>query len=223
MPSRSRYRLFVILTLCDSPYIYRVGSRVSFTTAFRFNHCFTLSYLLSFRFLLMAVWMEGLVISVGAGHLQQAEEPVRREFVENYRRLVFPALGTSTGQTMWKTYRKVTRVTLWGHEHFRNNIRLFIVMEALGLGPDYYCVERTTCRMLSSRVFLLTRFLPFEKICFDTWYGLPLMGPFDMSVRARQVGDAITQHRIPPNELPNFCPACHSQFCDHAMESLSEV
>ena len=59
---------------------------------------------------LMANSAEGSIISVGVGHVLGAEESVRRAFVENYRRNLFPTLGTSTGQTMWKTYRNITRV-----------------------------------------------------------------------------------------------------------------
>ena len=84
----------------------------------------------------MASWLEESVVTVSVNHLLGANEVVRREFVENYKQDLFPALGTSTGQTMWRTYRNITRVTIWGQDHFHNNIRLFMVMEALDLGSD---------------------------------------------------------------------------------------
>ncbi len=151
-------------------------------------------------------------------YLQAAEFDVRRAFALNYIRALFPALGSSTGQTIWKTYRNIVRATLWGHEHFRNNVRLFVVLEALGLGPDYYFVQRSNSRAFADRLFLLTRFLPAQKICFDTTIGLPLGGPFERSERTRQIGVEIAARRIPLVDMPSFCPACHSQFCDHAME-----
>ena len=114
----------------------------------------------------MADWLEDTIISVGIGHVLGADESVQREFVENYKRSLFSALGTSTGQTVWKTYHNITKVTLWGHEHFCNNVRLFSVIEALDLGPDYYCVERGTNRVFNDRLFLLTRFLPDSKYAF---------------------------------------------------------
>ncbi len=171
----------------------------------------------------MANWVEESIISVGIGHVLGAEESVRRAFAENYKRNLFPSLGTSTGQTIWKTYRNITRVTLWGREHFCNNVRLFSVMEALDLGPDYYCVERGMNRAFNGRLFLLTRFLPDSKICLDTIFGVPLRGPFEGSVRASQMGAAIVNRRVPHDELPGACPACYSHFCDHAMEGLEEI
>ena len=171
----------------------------------------------------MANWAEESIITVGVGHVIGAEESVRREFVENYKRSLFPALGTTTGQTIWKTYRNITRVTLWGREHFCNNVRVFSVMKALDLGPDYYCVERGTNRAFNDRLFLLTRFLPDSKICLYATFGLPLKGPFERSAHAKQIGEAIANRKIPQDCFPSVCPACHSHFCDHAMEGLSEV
>ena len=124
---------------------------------------------------------------------------------------------------MWKTYRNITRVTIWGQEHFCNNVHLFIVMEALDLGPDYYCVERGLNRVFHDRLFLLTRFLPVSKICFNTLFDLPLRGPFERSVRASQIGVAISGRRIPYGDFPGFYPPCESHFCDHAMEGLVEI
>ena len=73
-----------------------------------------------------------------------------------YERYLFPQLGTSTAQTKWWTFCNVTRVTLWVHDHFQNNVRLFMVMEALDLGPTYYCVMRTFNPHFSGRLFLPT-------------------------------------------------------------------
>ena len=75
------------------------------------------------------------------------------------------------------TFRNVTRVTLWGHDHFRNNVRLFMVMEALDLGPTYYCVMRTFNPGFSERLFLLIQFLPHQKIYVYPYFGSPFRGP----------------------------------------------
>ena len=50
--------------------------------------------------------------------LRQASVAARRAFVASYERHLFPHLGTSTAQTKWWTFGNVTRVTLWGHDHF---------------------------------------------------------------------------------------------------------
>ena len=103
----------------------------------------------------MAVWPQLLAMSNSLQHLLQADEPVRRAFVARYERHTFPQLGTSTAQTKWWTFRNTTRVTLWGHDHFQNNVRLFMVMEALGLGPAHYCIMQTYTPTFSKRLYLL--------------------------------------------------------------------
>ena len=42
----------------------------------------------------------------------------KRAFIARYERLLFPRPGTSIAQTKWWTYRNVTRVTIWGLDHF---------------------------------------------------------------------------------------------------------
>ena len=115
------------------------------------------------------------------------------------------------------------QITVWGREHFCNNVCLFSVIEALDLGPDYYCVERAVNRVFNDRLFLLTRFLPDSKICLYNTFSLPLKGPFERSDRAKQIGEAIMSRQIPQEFFPSICPACHSRFCDHALEGLTEV
>ena len=103
----------------------------------------------------------------------------RRAFIARYERLLFPHLGTSIAQTKWWTYRNVMRVTIWGLDHFKNNVRLFMAMEALDLGLDYYCVRRNLSPIFSNRLFLLLMFLPHQKIYVHPYYGPPFGGPFD--------------------------------------------
>ena len=67
--------------------------------------------------------------------IRQANLEARRAFIAGYKCLLFPHLGTSNAQTKWWTYQNVTRETNWGREHVRNNVRLFMAMEALNLGP----------------------------------------------------------------------------------------
>ena len=81
--------------------------------------------------------LQNTIISMGVEHVLGADEVVWREFVENFKRTLFSARETSLGQTVWKTYRNITRVMPLGRDHFLNNVRLFMVKEALGLGPDY--------------------------------------------------------------------------------------
>ena len=155
--------------------------------------------------------------------LRQASVEARRAFVARYEQHLFPHLGTSAAQTKWWTYRNVTRVTLWGRDHFKNNVRLFMVIEALDLGPDYYCVMRTFNQGFADRLFLLLVFLPHQRVYVYPYYGAPFRGPFDRTVRLRRLSADIYLRRIPLNELPCHCPACHDCFCDHAMDGLEIV
>ena len=145
--------------------------------------------------------------------LHQASIKAKRAFITRYECLLFPRLGTSNAQTKWWTYHNVTRVTIWGLDHFKNNVRLFMAMEALDLGPTYYCVLRNFSPLFSNCLFLLLAFLPHQKI-----YVYPYIGPpFDRTVRLSQVGAEIYCRRIPINKMPFYC------FCDHAMDGLDKV
>ena len=148
---------------------------------------------------------------------------MKRTFLERYKRFLFPQLGSCNAQTMWKTSHNITRVTIWGQSHFRNNIRLAIVTEALGLGPQYYCIMRTFPPGFSDRVFLLIQFLPHHKVCIDPCFGTPLGGPFRRSPHAREIGEAISNRVIPLDQRPNVCFPCGTCFYDHAMEGVVDL
>ena len=66
---------------------------------------------------------------------QQADEDTKRLVMERYEQELFPNPGSSIAQTKWTTYHNLVRVTLWGRDHFCNNVCLARVLEALNLGP----------------------------------------------------------------------------------------
>ena len=98
-----------------------------------------------------------------------------------------------------------------------------MAMEALDLGPTYYCVLRNFSPIFSNRLFLLLMFLPHQKIYVYPYIGPPFGGPFDKFVCLSQIGAGIYCRHIPMEEMPLYCPACHDCFCDHAMDGLEEV
>ena len=55
-------------------------------------------------------------------HLQQTNEETRRAFAERYERRLFSLPQLTTAQTKWRSHRNIVRVTLWGRDHFWNNI-----------------------------------------------------------------------------------------------------
>ena len=128
------------------------------------------------------------VLSVITSHLLQASEEVKRDFIESYARNLFSSRGTSVDQTRWWTHHGITRVTVWGHNHFRNNVRVAMIEEALGLGPRYYCIQRSGLFEFSNRVYLLAQFLPHEKFVLYPARGPPLDGPFANSPQAIEMG-----------------------------------
>ena len=91
----------------------------------------------------MAAWQRALIIRLAIEQLQQSNEERRRDFVDRYEQRLFPRPGTSTAQTKWKAYLKILRVTLWGRDHFQNNVQLAMVCKVMGLGPRYYRMIRT--------------------------------------------------------------------------------
>ena len=77
-----------------------------------------------------------------------------------------------------------------------------MVCEALGLGPQYYCIMWSTHYGFAKRVFLLIQFLLDNKMYFYPNFGLPLRGPFDQSPRIREISVAMSQRIIPFEEGP---------------------
>ena len=98
-----------------------------------------------------------------------------------------------------------------------------MVREALGLGPQYYCIMWSGHPGFVERVFLLIQFLPHSKMCFYPHFGLRLRGPFDQSPCTREIREAMCQHIIPFTKMPLMCPACDSCFCDHVVGELVEL
>lgn len=169
----------------------------------------------------MAGMRETVALSSVIRLLQNSDDDMKRRFIERYKQLLFPESGSSVGQTVWKTWRNITRVTLWGREHFCNNVRLAMVKEALGLGPRWYCVMHTFDPIFSGRVFLLVHFLPHPKICVYPFFGITLGGnPYFLHYDLRET---IPRRVIPVNERPTMCSVCASCFCDHALEDLTEL
>ena len=98
-----------------------------------------------------------------------------------------------------------------------------MVCEALGLGPQYYCILHSVHLGFAKRVFLLIQFLPHQKMYFYPNFGLPLRGPFDQLPWTREISVAMSLCIIPFAERPLMYPACDYCFCDHVMGELVEL
>ena len=95
-----------------------------------------------------------------------------------------------------------------------------MVCEVLGLGPQYYCIMRSTHPGFAERVFLLIQFLPHSKMYLYPNFGLPLRGPFDQSLWTREISVAVSQRIIPLEKRLLMFQACDFPFCDHVMEGI---
>ena len=98
-----------------------------------------------------------------------------------------------------------------------------MIREALGLGPQYYCIMQSAHLGFAEQVFLLIQFLPHNKMYFYPNFGLPLKGPLDQSPHTREISVAMSQHIIPFAKRPLMCQACDSCLCDHVMEGLVKL
>ena len=156
-------------------------------------------------------------------HLQQTNEEVRRSFAKRYKQRLFPLSQLTTAQTKWRSHCNVIRVTLWGRDHFRNNVRIAMICEVLGLGPQYYCIMRSSHLGFAKRVFLLIQFLPHSKMYLYPNFGLPLRGPFDQPPWTREISVAMSQRVIPFQERPLMSPTCNCSFCNHIMGELVKL
>ena len=144
-------------------------------------------------------------------HLGASSPKRKRDFVALMSRLIFPREGTIGAQVKWVTRMSVTRVTVWGLEHLLNNIRLAVISEALGLGPNHYCIIRSASPNFASKVLLLVRYLPHEKMSIRP-IGPPLRGPF-MRPLWRTIGEGISRRSIPIGQTPPFYPRCYAWWC----------
>lgn len=145
-------------------------------------------------------------------HLMVSSKAKKRSFVKLMSRLIFPQEGATGAQTRWITSQSITRVTVWGQDHVLNNLRLAVIREAMGLGPHHYCIIRSAAPNFESKVLLLARYLPRERLSIRP-IGPPLGGPF-LQPHWRSLGEEICQRTTPMmRELPPMCPRCYSWGC----------
>ena len=127
------------------------------------------------------------------------------ELFQRDKKRLFPLPHFFTAQTKWRSYYNIVRVTLWDGGQFRNNVQIAMVCEAMGLGPQYYCIMQSAHPGFAERVILLIQFFPHHKMYFYPNFGLPLRSPFDQSPQTREISVAMSQRIIPFKERPLMC------------------
>ena len=88
-------------------------------------------------------------------HMEVASLETKKTLIDLYTQLFFPQPDSSWSQVMWSNRCGVTFVTIWGEEHLRNNLRLALIKEMLGLGPMKYCIVNNMMPNFESKVLLL--------------------------------------------------------------------
>ena len=151
-------------------------------------------------------------LDVAVKNLQRARLSVKMATVKKASDTIFFPEGTTRAKTIWMTKHSITRVTVWGHCHFLNNIKLAMLKEELGVGPKSYCIVRSVAPNFASKVFLLTRYLPHEKMCIFPLTHAPLKGPF-LNPRRQEIGKAIANRNPPMGIPPPFCAKCYTWWC----------
>ena len=146
-------------------------------------------------------------------HVMASNKAEKRAFVRLMTRLIFPQEGTIGSQCRWLTSWSVARMTIWGRPHLLNNLRLAVIREAVGLGSHHYCIIRLKVPNFVSKVLLLMRYLPREKLSIRPRQP-PLEGPFLQPLwRAR--GEGIFQRERTPTLVSKMLLYrwCESRIC----------
>ena len=94
---------------------------------------------------------------------------------KNLRKLYDKAMSPSCGE--WMTMNEVTFVNLRNWENVLDNLSLAIFKEAVGLGPQCYCILQSHNADFESFLLLALHYLPREKFCIYPEDDV-LVGPF---------------------------------------------
>ena len=159
------------------------------------------------------------MIAFAMEHLEHADLKVRKETVERLAIKLFPKYRHRQ-EWMWQSRDNITRVTLWGQEHVRDNTILAMVKEKLGLGPKYYWIVGSRTLFFSDRLFYISSVLPWNKFCIKPQGLTTLQGPF-LNESRKEMATEILKNRIPPQDMPHTCFGgthpwyyCPYAFCD---------
>ena len=153
------------------------------------------------------------MISFAMEHLEHVDLKVCMEIVGRLAILLFPQ-DRHHQKWMWQTRDEVTRVTLWGRKHIRDNVILAMTKEKLGLGPKYYWIMGTQASFCSNRLFYVSSVLPWKKFCIEPPGVTTLKGPF-LNESRREMAMEMMRNKIPPQEMPSTCCAHSWCFCPY--------
>ncbi len=98
-------------------------------------------------------------------HLLNQSQEWKEAFYAGLVRTVHPHARWTWEQNNWDTHLGITAVTTYGDEHLESNLKLALIGEMLGLGPQEYCVIDTGLPDFEDRLYRILKHLPARKIC----------------------------------------------------------
>ena len=142
-------------------------------------------------------------------HMERMSPEKKRVLIEHYSTIFFPReTQNNYDDVKWTTSFGVTFVTMWDREHLMGNLRLAMIKEMIGEGPEEYYVINNWMPNFESKLLLLVHFLPHKK--FRIFPPAPtLEGPFTHSPWL-EIGEDI-RHRSVDLKNPFLHKVYYSQ------------
>lgn len=108
---------------------------------------------------------EEQALTIAHDHLWCSSIPEKFAFYDSVMTSLFPRRGWVWEQEDWCTYKGITAASAFGDEHLERNLKLAIIGEMLGIGPNQYCIIDSDIPDFEDRLRLILEHLPARKIC----------------------------------------------------------
>ena len=140
---------------------------------------------------------EEQVMNLIRKHMESMSLEKKDNLISYYTNVFFPREDQGYFNNIkWTTSKGETFVTMWDEKHLKDNLRLAMIKEVMGVGPEKYCIINNWMPHFESRLLLLIHFLPHRKFCIYP-QTLTLGGPFSRSPWL-EIGEAICKRTNGP-------------------------
>ena len=99
-------------------------------------------------------------------HMRVMDKDEKGKLSDIYTCLIFPRQNSTWDDIKWTTLWRITFVTMWSHDHLLWNIWLGMIQEQMMFGHQKYCIINNWMPKFESKLLLLIKYLPHQKICF---------------------------------------------------------
>ena len=117
------------------------------------------------------------VLAVLNEYIARLNPQMQAELGHTYNKAINPYSGA------WTNLNGITFITLRNRENVWDNLKLAMLKEAIGLGPQHYCIIRSYNLDFESLLLLTLLYLPRTKFCMypedETLGGPFLFTPWD--------------------------------------------